>query len=104
MASLCGIDVRNFARKEQFWRGGKGGALDLRVEALLLLLMNLAQYVVDSTAAPGREALRRSGALSERFRVVAQDTRTFHAQNTRVAASRQFQLTFVKCFNEDLHE
>ena len=44
-------------------------SLDLRVEALFLLLMNLTQYVVDSIAAPGRAALRRSGALWERFRV-----------------------------------
>ena len=100
MASLCGIGVRNFAQKGHFAEGGSevDVPLDLRVEALFLLLMNIAQYVVDSTGPPGRAALRRLGALSERFRVVAQGIRTFHAQNARVAASRQFQLTFVKCF------
>ena len=91
VASLCGIDVRNFAQKEQCGEGGRqvDVSLDLRVKALFLLLINLAQYVVDSTAPPGRAALRRSGPLSERFRVVAQGIRTFHAQNARVAASRK---------------
>ena len=66
--------------------------------------MNLAQYVVDGTTASGQAALRRSGALSERFRVITQGIRTFHVQNARVAASKQFQMTLVKCFNEDLQE
>ena len=92
MTSLCGMDVRNFAQKEHFSEGGGEVhvSLDHRVEALFLLLINLAQYVVDGTTASGQAALRRSGVLSERLRVVAQGIRTFHAQNARVTASKQF--------------
>ena len=87
-----GIAVRNrcaeFRPEGHIWRGGRGGnvSLDHRVQALqalFLFLMNLPQYVVDSTAAPGRAALRWSGAMSERFRVVAQGIRAFHAHKTR---------------------
>ena len=54
-------------------------SLDHEVEALFLLLINLARYVVNGTRASGQAALRRSGVLSERFRVIAQEIRTFHA-------------------------
>ena len=104
VTSLCGIDDRNFAQKEHFGEG-EGEvhvSLDRRVEVLFLLLINLAQYVVDGTTASGQAAVRRSGVLSERFRVVAQRSRTFHEQNARVAASKKFQPTFVKYFIEDL--
>ena len=106
VAALCGMDVRNFAQKGHFGGGGGGKqvSLDHRVEALFLLIITLAQYVVDDTDASGQAALRRSGNLSECFRVVAQGVRNFYAQNALVAASRQFQETFVKCFNEDLQE
>ena len=92
MASLCGMDAQNTAQKEHFGEGGGEVhvSLDHRVEALFLLLMNLAQCVVDGTTASGQAALRRSGVLSERLRVVAQGIRTFHAQNARVTASKQF--------------
>ena len=84
------MDVLNFAQEKHFGEGGEElhVSLDHRVEALFLLLMNLAQYVVDGTTASGQAALRRLGVLSERFRAVAQGIRTFHAQNARVAASR----------------
>ena len=75
-------------------------SLDHKAEALDLLMINLAECVVDSTTASSQAALRRSGVLSERIRVVVQGIRTFHAQNARVAVSKQFQLMFVKCFNE----
>lgn len=106
MTSLSGKDVRNFAQKEHF--GERGGevhvSLDHRVEALFLLLINLSQYVVYSSTTSGQTSLQRSVVLSERFRVIVQGISTFHEQNARVAASKQFQLTFVKCFNENLQE
>ena len=79
-------------------------SLDYRVEALFLMLINLAQCVVDGTTSCGQASLRRSGVMSEGFRVIAQGIRTSHAQNARVTESKQSQLTFVKCFNEDLQE
>ena len=79
MASLCGI-CPELRAEGTLWRGGNH-----RTEAVSLLMITLAQYVVDGTKAAGQAALRRSGDLSERFRVVAQGVRTFHAQNARVA-------------------
>ena len=63
---------------------------DHKAEALFFLLINLARYVVDGTTASGRAALRRWGVLSERFRVIAHEIRTFHARNARVATSKRF--------------
>lgn len=57
---------------------------------------------LDGTNATGKASLRRSADLSERFRVITQDIRTFHAHTARVAASRQFRLTLVTCSNGDL--
>ena len=75
---------------------------DHRVYALFLLITTLEQYVVSGTKEAGQAALRRSGDLSQRFRVVAQGLWTCHAQNARVAASMKFRVTVVKCFNEAL--
>ena len=50
---------------------------------------------MDDTKAAGHRAMRRSGELSDRFRVVAQG-RTFHAQNARVAVSRKLRLTLQR--------
>lgn len=77
-------------------------SLDHWVEVLFLPVIALAQYVVDGTNATGKASLRRSADLSERFRVITQDIRTFHAHTARVAASRQFRLTLVTCSNGDL--
>ena len=55
VASLRGIDVQNFSQKENFGGGGGGAdvSLDHRVEALFLLIMSLAQYVVHGTKVSG---------------------------------------------------
>ena len=59
MTSLRGKDVRNVAQKEHFGAGGGEVhvPLDHRVEALFLLLINLSQYVVDSSTTSGQTAL-----------------------------------------------
>lgn len=102
----CRMDVRNFVHKGQFGNGGGGQqvALDHRLGALFLLIITLAQYVVGGTNAMGQAALRRSGNLSECFGVVTHGVRSLYVQNAQVAASSQFQQTFVKCFDEDLQE
>ena len=62
------------------------------------------KYVVDGNKAFGQASLRRTNRLVERFRVVAQGVRTFHAQNTQVVLPEQFKGKFVQCFNKDLQE
>ena len=64
-------------------------SLDHRVGAVFLFMTHLMQYVVDGGKAFGLASLRRTNYLVERFRVVAQGVRTFHAQNTQVALSGQ---------------
>ena len=74
------------------------------MEVLFLLLISVAQYEVCGTMGPGQAALRQSSFLSERYKVIAQGIRTFHAQNTRVAASKQFQLAFMNFVFEDVQK
>ena len=83
VAWLWGMAALNVAQKEHFGEGGGEVQVSLehRLEALFLLLMNLAQYVLDGTPTSGQAALRQSGVLSERFIVVAEGIWTFHAQN-----------------------
>lgn len=87
--------------------GERGGARvpgPRGVEVLFLLLISVAQYEVCGTMGPGQAALRQSSFLSERYKVIAQGIRTFHAQNTRVAASKQFQLAFMNFVFEDVQK
>ena len=79
-------------------------SLNHRVEKVFILLMHLMQCMADGNEAFRQASLGRTNGLVERFRVVAEEVRTFDAQNTQVALSEQSKGKFVQCFNNDSQE